>query len=888
MRCECGQKNPPEARFCMACGRALGALLPEEKRYVSVLFYDLVDSSRHFQAGLQTAYHHLQGALEEAARVARAKGGFVHRFLGDGILVLFGAPRARGKEPWRALEAALEMVRTSSLPARAGVASGEVLWAPLGNGQAGEPTAVGPAVVLAERLSKLASPGEVLTEPQTLALAPGVEAEGLGPREAKGLGAVEVFRVRAVRVELGPEGQALLRLLQETFRHPPARLNLVGPPGSGKSLLLEKFLENPPYPAVVLERMGPETPLRTTLRQAVERAFGRVEALLALAELPPELSLALRYSLGLEETGPEGARLAGVARPPWDRETLEAAIREAWKGILQNLPHPLLLVAKNLHAPDRTLRELLRHPFPNLMVLVESRRPLFHPTLEVGGLKAPPLLALQPALDALPPAERQALLILGITEEARASLPEEERREDHLRELLGELAGPFSAARLEEEGLTQGGRPLPEVVQAARTLVPEEQAKAWHRAAARFYRERGAFWPMALHLKLAARGREAAQAFRLLAQEAWRQGRPERAIPLYQKALEAAPPPWREALGKELQDAQASLGQGEEAPGGPRSQDPILQAFRQAQNPLALLPLLPGLKPYPLEEAQARLQVAGALWRAFQPRRALEVLTEPHPLVPAPLRLHRLSLRAGLLMDLGRYEEAEALLALEPEGDLEAQTRYHATRLRLLLETGRLGQALEEGERVYREASHPWLAAALLSAWTLKGQFREDLFQEALKHPDGKGLGILALAHHRWQRSLDPTPLLKEALREARRLSNPYVYHLALTSLALYLWPKAPRKAQALSQYLLYQTHRTGFAVHLEVARLLRAQLLREEGEKVDHLLSFTPSVPLTQVWHAFLAGSEPEGTLRGYGILGRWVRGLWRKRGAGWTRHKR
>ncbi|WP_243030154.1 AAA family ATPase [Thermus altitudinis] len=887
MRCECGQKNPPEARFCMACGRALGALLPEERRYVSVLFYDLVNSSQHFQAGLQVAYQHLQEALEEAARVARAQGGFVHRFLGDGILVLFGAPRARGKEPWRALEAALEMVRTSPLPARAGVASGEVLWAPLGSGQAGEPTAVGPPVVLAERLSKMALPGEVLTEPQTLALARGVEAEGLGLREAKGLGTVEVSRVKAVQVGLDPDGQALLDVLQKTFGRFPARLNLVGPPGSGKTLLLEKFLEAFPHPVVVLERMGPETPLRTTLRQAVEKAFGEPEALLALADLSPELALAWRYSLGLEEKGPEGARLARVPRPPWERTTLEAAIYEAWKRVLQNLPHPLLLVAKNLHAPDRILRALLRHPFPNLSVLAESRRPLFPPILEVQGLKAPPLLALQPALDALPPAERQVLLILGVLEQD-SPLLEEERRKGDLVELLQVLAGTFSAERLEEEGLVQGGRVLPEIAQAARALVPEERAKAWHQAAARFYREKGALWPMAHHLKQAGQVQEAVQALRLLAQAAWRQGHPEQAIPLYHEALKAAPPSWREALAKELQDAQASLGQAEEAPGGPRSEDPVLEALRQAQHPLHLLPLLPSLKPYPLEEAQARLRVAGALWRAFQPRQALEVLTEPHPLIPASLRLHRQSLRAGLLMDLGRYAEAEALLTEAPPGDLESETRFHATRIRLLLETGRLPQALEEGEAAYHRMPHPWLAAALLSTWTLRGRFREDLFQAALHHPDGKALGVLALAHHRWQKGHDPTPLLKEALREARRLSNPYVYHLALTSLALYLWPKAPRRAQTLSQYLLYQTHRTGFAVHLEVARLLRAQLLLEGGERVEHLLGFTPSVPLTHVWQKVLLGEEPQGDLRGYGILGRWVLRLWRERGVGWRRPMR
>jgi hypothetical protein len=107
-----------------------------------------------------------------------------------------------------------------------------------------------------------------------------------------------------------------------------------------------------------------------------------------------------------------------------------------------------------------------------------------------------------------------------------------------------------------------------------------------------------------------------------------------------------------------------------------------------------------------------------------------------------------------------------------------------------------------------------------------------------------------------------------------------------LPSLALDLRPRAPKKAQVLSQHLLYQTHRTGFAVHLEVARLLRAQLLLEAGEKVEHLLGFTPSLPLTRAWKAALLGEKPEG-LQGYGMLGRWVRQLWRSRGKIWTRSR-
>jgi class 3 adenylate cyclase/tetratricopeptide (TPR) repeat protein len=662
----------------MACGRALGVLLPAERRFVSVVFFDLVGSSQRFREGL------------EAARIAREHGGFVHRFLGDGVLVLFGAPRARGREPWRALEAALGMVRASPLPARVGVASGEVLWTPLGDGQAGDPTALGPPVVLAERLSKLGKRGEVLTEGLTLSLAPGAEAEPLGLREVHGLGAREVHRLRRVRLALDPEGEAHLQSLRRALASPPARLNLVGPPGSGKSFLLDKFLENPPFPAVVLERMGPETPLRASLLEAVEKAFGSPEALLEHLSLPPELEVAWRYSLGL------------LPRPSWGREALEGAMATAWQQVLLGLPNPLLLVLKDLRTPDPTLERILNHDFPNLLLLVESRKPLFSPQLALKKTKTPLLLALQPALDALPSRGRQALLAWGVLGE----VPEE---------ALTGLVGAFSRQRLFREGLLEGNRPLEEVGEAALRLVPAETQRAWHLEAARLYQKRGQLLPMARHLHRAGEGRQAALTLRLLAQKAWREGHPEEAIPLYQEALRADPA-LEEALKPELQDALASLGLALEAEAGPRREDPVLTAFREAEDPLDLLPLLPGLRPYPLEEAKARLQAAGALWRRFQPLKALEVLTPFPPQAPKSLLLHRRSLEAGLLMDLGRHAEAEALLLEAEAGDLEAQVRHQATRIRLLLETGRLQEALAEGEAAYRKAPHPWLAATLLTA----------------------------------------------------------------------------------------------------------------------------------------------------------------------------
>ncbi|WP_413217551.1 AAA family ATPase [Thermus oshimai] len=875
MRCSCGQKNPPEARFCMACGQALGVTLPRERRWVSVVFFDLVGSTRGFQKGLHPTYEAVQETLTRAAQAARAHGGHVHAFPGDGVLVLFGAPRARGLEAHRALEAALAMVRGSPWPARAGVASGEVLWTPLGDGLAGRPTAVGPVVALAERLSKAAPTGSVLADPATLDLAPGAKAHLLGEEALPGVGPFPLLQVDGVGLQLTPEEEALLDALERDLRT-QRRALLTGPPGSGKSFLLEAFLRRKApgmrLPVAVLERMGPETPLRESLKRAAEELFGEAEG--ALEGLEGEERTALAYSLGLGE------------RPPWPREVLEERILQAWTASLARLG-PFLLVLKDLHLPDRTLARFLERPPEGLFLLVESRKPLWAPYLALKRTRPPLPWTLQPALDGLPHRERKALLALGVLGRATPAL-------------LEELVGPFDGRRLEAEGLirTQGAwlLPLPEVGQAARGLVLEEEAHGWRREAAQGLLAQGAYLLAARLLEEAGEGEKAARVYRALAHAAWNRGHPERALSLYERALRAAPEAMRPALERERQDAQASLGLGEGARGGLRAKDPALEAYRRlrkAPSAPELANLLPALKPYPLEATEARLLLAGLLWRGFQPQLALAHLPPPHPHLPPALKAEVEALRAGLLMDLGRHKEAgKSLKTPPPPEEREAWARFQATRLRLLLETGRLHEALALGEAAYRQAPHPWLAAALLAASTLRGRFRIDLLEEAHTHPDGRALAALAQALERWRKGLDPRPLLKEALKAGRTLPNPYVYHLTLSTLSLYLWPQSPRKAKALSQHLLYHTHKTGFAVQLELARLLRAQLLLEEGEGVGHLLGFTPSLPFLQAWRAYLLRASGGGgweervdpKLRGYGILGEWVRRLWGRGRPVWT----
>ena len=98
----CGRANPPGSAFCTACGNRLSAPdagdeVPDggERRHLTVMFCDLVDSTR--LAGeldpedlrdLVVAYNRVcAGAIAEHS-------GFVAKYLGDGVLAYFGYPEA--------------------------------------------------------------------------------------------------------------------------------------------------------------------------------------------------------------------------------------------------------------------------------------------------------------------------------------------------------------------------------------------------------------------------------------------------------------------------------------------------------------------------------------------------------------------------------------------------------------------------------------------------------------------------------------------------------------------------------------------------------------------------------------------------------------------------
>ena len=147
-----------------------------ERRYVTVLFSDLVGSTalstRLDPEDLRDVIAVYQRCVEET--VSRF-GGYIAKFLGDGVLVYFGYPEAHEDDPEQAVRAGLELAAAVSglqapepLEARVGIATGLVVVGDLiGSGASQEQAVVGKTPNLAARLQGIAAPNTVVIADST-------------------------------------------------------------------------------------------------------------------------------------------------------------------------------------------------------------------------------------------------------------------------------------------------------------------------------------------------------------------------------------------------------------------------------------------------------------------------------------------------------------------------------------------------------------------------------------------------------------------------------------------------------------------------------------------------------------------------------------------------
>ena len=178
-----------------------------ELRHVTMLFCDI----RGFTALTENmppadVIDLLNEHMTALTDVAYQHGGIVDKFVGDLIMVLFGAPQSTGEDAVRAVQCALSMLRVRrelnevtrhSLEVGIGLATGSVVAGCMGSDQRLSYTVVGHRVNLASRLCSIAQAGEIIMDDETYADAKSfMNAEPMPPMQLKGISeAVHPWRV---------------------------------------------------------------------------------------------------------------------------------------------------------------------------------------------------------------------------------------------------------------------------------------------------------------------------------------------------------------------------------------------------------------------------------------------------------------------------------------------------------------------------------------------------------------------------------------------------------------------------------------------------------------------------------------------------------------------
>jgi class 3 adenylate cyclase len=391
-----------------------------ERRQITVMFSDLVGSTalsaRMDPEDLREVISAYQKCVAEAVR---RFGGFVAKYLGDGVLVYFGYPEAHEDDAERAVRAGLEVIASVialktpvSLQTRVGIATGLVVVGDLiGSGDAQERGIVGETPNLAARLQGIAEPNTVVIAEATRRLLGNLfELKDLGARDLKGLAepAGVWVALRASTVEsrfeaLHPSGLTALvgreeeteLLLRRWSRAKSGEGQVVlisGEAGIGKSRLTAALLESlAPEPHTRLRYFC--SPQHTDsafypIIGQMERAAGllhddtpqqkldKLDALLAQTSTSIQDAALIAEMLSL----PNDGRYPALELTPQQRrqKTLEALTAQIETLSRQK---PVLMIFEDAHWADPTSLEVfgrLLDRIRTLRVLV-TFRPEFEP-----------------------------------------------------------------------------------------------------------------------------------------------------------------------------------------------------------------------------------------------------------------------------------------------------------------------------------------------------------------------------------------------------------------------------------------------------------------------------------------------------------------------------
>ncbi|MBR0707320.1 adenylate/guanylate cyclase domain-containing protein [Bradyrhizobium liaoningense] len=397
-----------------------------ERRHLTVMFCDLVGSTA-LSARLdpEDMWEVIRAYRAACARVIAAYDGRIARFVGDGILVYFGYPRAHEDDAERAVRAGLDTIaavrqlRTGAgerVELRIAIATGLVVVGDLISGDASEEHAtIGDTPNLAARLQSLAEPGAVVVASSTRRLLGDLFTfRNLGRREVKGVGepiavwAVEgatasesrFEAVRAARsigfVGRKDEIEFILSRQREAWQGQGQIVLISGEAGIGKSRIVATLSESASlgmhrrvrYQCSPYHTNSALHPFVAQLERAAgirshdtpEQKLDKLEAMLALGTRQAARATPLIAALLSIPTGDHCPPL-GLSPAQQRRQTF-AALLDQLEGLARD--QPLLIICEDMHWADATTLELFDLAVDRIrglpiLVLLTSR-PEFEPS----------------------------------------------------------------------------------------------------------------------------------------------------------------------------------------------------------------------------------------------------------------------------------------------------------------------------------------------------------------------------------------------------------------------------------------------------------------------------------------------------------------------------
>jgi class 3 adenylate cyclase/predicted ATPase len=425
------------------------AALPQpeaERRQLTVMFCDLVGSTAlSVRFDPEELRDELRAYQNTVSSVVARYDGFVAKFMGDGVLIYFGYPRAHEDDAERAVRAGLEIAvavtglktrGTEPFAVRIGIATGLVVVGDMvGEGSAQEQAVVGETPNLAARLQALAEPGQIVLAAATRRLIGELfQLRDLGRQALKGFAEpVEAFVVEGVaaaasRFEAAHRGLAdfvgraaecaLLRdRLRRSWGGEGQIVLLSGDAGIGKSRLAAWLAAEVAAEPHTRMRFQCSPYHRDSILHPFVVQLGRAAHL--AAEDPPETQLdkleAILAPARIAETAPLFAALLSIPTgdrypplalsPAQQRRLTLAALIDQLEALARQ--KPVLFLFEDVHWADATSLEVLDLTVERVRALPVLVLITFRPEYEAPWTGLSHVTSI--ALDRLAPAEVEDL-----------------------------------------------------------------------------------------------------------------------------------------------------------------------------------------------------------------------------------------------------------------------------------------------------------------------------------------------------------------------------------------------------------------------------------------------------------------------------------------------